>query len=151
MDQGSNMIDLSIFFLGDMKLVYGQTKNLFWKSKVEDNAYFILKNKKNLNSFVHVSSTEWKNLFSLEIYGKKGKLEISGLGGSYGRETLTFYKMLPKMGPPKSKVWRFQLNDKSWLLEMKNFYKDISKNKTPSSNLEQSYKILKLIENIYKR
>ena len=37
------------------------------------------------------------------------------------------------------------------LLETENFYKDISKNKTPSSNLEQSYKILKLIENIYKR
>ena len=28
----------------------------------------------------------------------------------------TFYKMLPKMGPPKSKVWRFQLNDKSWVI-----------------------------------
>ena len=87
MDQGSHMIDLSIF-LGDMKLVYGQTKNLFWKSKVEDNAYFILKNKKNLNSFIHVSSTEWKNSFFFRNLWKKGKLEISGLGGSYGRETL---------------------------------------------------------------
>ena len=33
----------------------------------------------------------WKNTFSFEIYGRNGKLEISGLGGSYGVEKLKHY------------------------------------------------------------
>ncbi len=49
--------------------------------------------------------TEWKNLFSLEIYGRNGKLEIHRLGGSYGVESLTFYHMLPRWGPPETTRW----------------------------------------------
>jgi hypothetical protein len=42
----------------------------------------LLKTPKKQVAFLHASCTEWKNLFSLEIYGVNGKLEISGLGGS---------------------------------------------------------------------
>ena len=38
-----------------------------------------------------------KNLFSLEIFGTKGKLDIIGKGGSYGLEQLICYKMTKKM------------------------------------------------------
>ena len=31
-----------------------------------------------------------------------GKLAVDGLGGSYGVERLTYYKMLPQMGPPET-------------------------------------------------
>jgi hypothetical protein len=41
-----------------------------------------------------------KELVLGEIYGREGKLEITGLGGSYGFESLTFYRMLPGMRPP---------------------------------------------------
>ena len=47
----------------------------------------------------------------MEIYGKLGKLDLNGLGGSYGLEKLTFYKMLPQMGPPKKQTWKFPLKD----------------------------------------
>ena len=43
--------------------------------------------------------------FSLEIYCRLGKLDLSGLGGSYGLEKITLYKMLPEMGPPKTISW----------------------------------------------
>ena len=58
-------------------------------------------------AWLHVSCTEWKNLFSLEIYGKDGKLHIEGLGGSYGVERLAFYQMLPEMGPPDTTIWEY--------------------------------------------
>ena len=38
---------------------------------------------------------------------EKGKLDINGLGGSYGQETLIYYKMLANMGPPVIKKWKF--------------------------------------------
>ena len=73
---------------------------------VEDNAFITLENKGNISS-LHCSWTEWKNLFSFEIFGRTGKLQIEGLGGSYGVETLKFYKMSKQLGPPKLKTLNF--------------------------------------------
>ena len=39
-------------------------------------------------AFLHASWTEWKNMFSFEIYGRMGKLEITGLGGLTTGQTL---------------------------------------------------------------
>jgi hypothetical protein len=62
-------------------------------------------------AWLQVSCTEWKNLFSFEIYGRVGKLAIDGLGGSYGTERLTHYRMLPEMGPPETTSWEFPKGD----------------------------------------
>ena len=64
-------------------------------------------------AWLHASWTEWKNLFSFEIIGRDGKLKIDGLGGSYGTERLTFYRMLPQMGPPETTSWEFPFRDRS--------------------------------------
>ena len=60
-------------------------------------------------ALLHASCTEWKNLFSFEIYGRDGKIEINGLGGSYGVERLAYYRMLPEMGPPETTIWEYPL------------------------------------------
>ena len=36
----------------------------------------------------HVDWTEWKNIFSLEIYCRTAKLQVDGLAGSYGPQRL---------------------------------------------------------------
>jgi hypothetical protein len=54
-----------------------------------------------------------EKLFSLEIYGRDGKLEINGLGRSYGVEALTFYRMLTEMGPPETTRWEYPFADRS--------------------------------------
>ena len=89
-------------------------------------------------------------MFSLEIYGKLGKIKINGLGGSYGTEELVYYKMLPKMGPPESKKWIFDGEDLSWHTEMDDFYDVISNNREPSISLKDALKSLEVIEKIYK-
>jgi predicted dehydrogenase len=149
-DQGIHLIDLSRWFLGELVNVHGYACNYFWNSQVEDNGFMTLKTKENKVAFLHASCTEWKNIFSMEIYGKLGKLDLNGLGGSYGLEKLTFYKMSPKMGPPKEKTWKFPLNDVSWNLEMRKFIKDIEFNRKSNSSLKDAYSALKIIEKIYK-
>ena len=86
----------------------------------------------------------------MEIYGKQGKLDISGLGGSYGVEKLTHYQMLPEMGPPETTSWEFPMGDNSWILEMDDFYEDIRLNRQPSASLNDAYKALAIIRTIYK-
>ena len=61
-----------------------------------------------------------------------GKLEITGLGGSYGTERLTFYKMTPEMGPPETIAWEYPMADDSWQTEFAAFLEDIRLGRQPT-------------------
>jgi predicted dehydrogenase len=149
-DQGPHLIDLSRWFLGEMTEVQGFAHTYFWDMPVDDNGFMLLKTAKKQVAFLHASCTEWKNLFSMEIYGKDGKLDLSGLGGSYGLERLVWYKMLPEMGPPQTTSWEYPMGDDSWAVEMAEFYDDIRLNRAPAAGLGDAYAALKIIEQIYK-
>ena len=43
-DQGSHLIDLSRFFLGEITCKYSHIDTYFWDADVEDNVFLILKN-----------------------------------------------------------------------------------------------------------
>jgi len=150
-DQGTHLIDLSIGFLGKLKVDYAATPNFFWDMDVEDNVFMSLQNNSGNIAFLQASCTEWKNMFSLEVYGKTGKLEISGLGRSYGVETLTLHKMLPEMGPPVSETWSFPGPDGSWALEMQQFIEDLQTGTRNSDNLDSSLEVLRVIGEVYLR
>jgi predicted dehydrogenase len=149
-DQGPHLIDLSRWiFEEEFTEIQGHAQTYFWEMSVDDNAFLTLRTPTGKTAFLHVSCSEWKNLFSLEIYGKLGKLEISGLGGSYGIEKLTWYKMLPEMGPPETRSWEFPMADNSWSLEMQDFFEDIQQQRSPSASLSDAYEALKIIHQIY--
>jgi predicted dehydrogenase len=150
MDQGPHMIDLARWFLGEFSDVHGSAQTYFWNMPVEDNAFLILKTEEKKTAFLHVSCTEWKNLFSFEIYGKKGKIDICGLGGSYGPETLTWYAMSSAMGLPRVQTWNYPAPDISWQCEMEDFYCDILNNRSPSAGLTDAYAALKIVHAVYK-
>ena len=151
LDQGTHLIDLSRWFLGDFAHVDGYAHTYFWKMPVDDNAFMFLRTKSDQVAWLHVSWTEWKNLFCFEIFGRDGKLQIDGLGGSYGQEQLTFYKMKPEMGPPETTSWQFPGEDKSWQLEFEEFIKDIENRRTPSPGLDDAQAALKIVGEIYRR
>ena len=69
--------------------VDGVYRSFFWDMPVEDNVCVGLTTEMGLMAWLHVSCSEWKNLFCFEIYGRHGKLQIDGLGGTYGVERLT--------------------------------------------------------------
>lgn len=149
-DQGPHLIDLSRWFLGDFTEVQGFAHTYYWDMPVDDNGFMLLKTAKKQTAFLHASCTEWKNLFSMEIYGKNGKLDLSGLGGSYGVEKLTWYKMLPEMGPPETTSWEYPMGDDSWEVEVADFFEDIHLDRIPASGLNDAYEALKIVEEIYK-
>ena len=148
-DQGMHLIDLSRMFLGNFTEAKGFVHTYFWNMDVEDNGFMILTTPKQQTAFLHASWTEWKNTFSFEIYGKNAKIEISGLGGSYGVEKLTYYKMLPQMGPPETVSWEYPFPDASWENEFKEFLEDIRLGRKPSAGLEDARSALEIIEKVY--
>ena len=149
-DQGPHLIDLSRWFMGDMTEVQGFAHTYFWDMPVDDNGFMLLKTAKKQAAFLHASCTEWKNLFSMEIYGKLGKLDLSGLGGSYGLEKITWYKMLPEMGPPDTTSWEYPMSDDSWAVEIAEFFDDIRLNREPAASLADASAALVIVEQIYK-
>ncbi|HOW58706.1 MAG TPA: Gfo/Idh/MocA family oxidoreductase [Candidatus Omnitrophota bacterium] len=149
-DQGVHLIDLARWFLGDFTKVSGFAHTYFWKMPVDDNGFMLLQTPAQQVAFLHVSCTEWKNLFSFEIYGKKAKLSIEGLGGSYGAEKLFFYKMLPEMGPPETTKWEFPEGDNSWNTEFAEFLEDIRLSRAPAASLRDACEALAIVEKIEK-
>ena len=148
-DQGVHLIDLARQFLGDFTNISGIARTYFWDMPVDDNAFLTLRTAHDTTAFLHVSCTEWKNLFSLEIYGRNAKLHIEGLGGSYGPEKLTYYRMLPQMGPPETSTWEFPGADTSWEREFAAFVSDIEQNRRPAANLDDARATLAIVEKIY--
>jgi predicted dehydrogenase len=150
-DQGVHLIDLAGWFLGEFTTVDGHCATYFWDAPVDDNAFLSLRTTVGQTAWLQVSCTEWKNLFSLEVYGRDGKIAVDGLGGSYGPERLVFYKMLPQMGPPEITAWDFPPADASWALEVNAFIDDIRLGREPSPGLRAGIRTLEIVEQIYRQ
>lgn len=148
-DQGVHLIDLSRWILGDFTEVSGFAHTYYWDMPVDDNGFLLLKTAQQQVAFLHASCTEWKNIFSMEIYGKKGKLTIEGLGGSYGTERLIWHDMLPTMGPPNTTMWEYPMADNSWEIEWEAFMEDIRLKREPSASLKDAYEALNIVGQIY--
>lgn len=151
MDQGVHLIDLAGWFLGEFKKIDGHAATYFWDMPVDDNAFLDLQTAKGQTAWLHVSCTEWKNLFSFEIYGRHTKLHIDGLGGSYGVEKLFHYQMKPEMGIPDTKIYEFPGPDESWKSEMVEFERDVQLKRKPNAGLAEIRAALQIVEAIYKK
>ncbi len=148
-DQGVHLIDLARCFLGEFSEICGFSHTYFWEMPVDDNAFLLLRTAERKCALLHVSCTEWKNLFSLEVYGKKAKLHVEGLGGSYGVERLAYYRMLPQMGPPETTIWEYPTGDDSWQVEFEEFLEDIRLDRPPAAGLADARAALAIVEKIY--
>ena len=151
LDQGSHLIDLNRFFFGDANLVYSRLTTSFWDMEVEDNAFLVLEPMTGGTSWLHASWTEWKNTFSLEITLRTAKIDINGLGGSYGPETLTLFEMQPEMGPPPSTVHTWDKTDDSWKLEFGDFLGAISGKPSIGATVQDAFATLSVIERAYQQ
>lgn len=148
-DQGPHLIDLVNYLVAPMTEVVGFTPTLFWKTKADDSAFFIMKNKKNQFAQLSVTCVEWKNIFSFELMLTKAKIQIDGLGGSYGKEKLTLYKMRPEMGPPDVEKFEFSGEDLSWKKENEVFFQRIKNKDYSTTAINDAYYVLKIIDKIY--
>jgi predicted dehydrogenase len=151
LDQGVHLIDLARWFLGDFVEVYGRLATYFWEMPVEDNGFLALRTERGQQAWLHASCTEWKNLFCFEVFGRDGKLQIDGLGGSYGVERLSFYRMLPQMGPPETTIWEYPGEDPSWRQEFAHFVECALHGRSPSGSLEDARAALEVVGQVYRQ
>lgn len=149
LDQGMHLIDLSRWFLGDFVHVTGFVHTYFWDMAVDDNGFLALRTADERMAWLHVSWTEWKNSFSFEIYGKTGKLHVEGLGGSYGTERLSYYRMSAEMGPPETIIHEYPGVDQSWALEFSDFVDSIETGRAPCGDLDDAIRALGVVDTVY--
>ena len=83
------------------------------------------------------------------MYGSIGKIELQGIGGSYGLERITLYKMREEMGPPDTTIWEYPRADRSWGLELDEFFNNIETHHISNQSILEAVSTLKLIEQVY--
>jgi predicted dehydrogenase len=151
LDQGVHLIDLARWYLGEFSHVSGHIATFFWDMPVEDNGFALLRTPTGQVAWLHASCTEWKNTFSFEIAGRDGKLQIDGLGGSYGVERLAYYRMLPQMGPPETTIWDYPGEDISWRAEFADLLACIADGREPNGGLADALAALRIIQQLYEQ
>lgn len=149
LDQGVHIIDLIRWFGGDVVEVFGSVETKFWDIEVEDNAYAILKTSEKITATFHVSWTNWKNIFSFEIFGSNGYIYINGFGGSYGKETLELGKRKKEGGIPDIQMFDFPQNDVSWSNEWNEFKSTMSDDRKMNGSGYDGLKANEVIAAIY--
>ncbi|MEX1124547.1 MAG: Gfo/Idh/MocA family oxidoreductase [Acidimicrobiia bacterium] len=150
-DQGLHLIDLTRFVVGDVALEYSELRTDYWNIDVEDNAFLALRAEGGAFAWLHASWTEWKNLFSFEIALQGGKVEVTGLGGSYGTERLTVHKMLPEMGPPLTTCWEWPQPDESWLREVEDMLEAVEGRSSRGADISDCVAAFHIVDQAYQR
>lgn len=156
LDQGIHMLDLFLYLGGDFDKVMADVSNLYWKMEVEDNAFVILKNTQTgMAASLHSTMTQWRHLFSLEIFLEKGYMVLNGLitsSMSYGHERLSLAKnrTTAPAATWKDEVTTEYLNNNSWRYEMEHFFNAVN-NDTPIKigNSADALRLMTVIDKIY--
>ncbi|MFA6540139.1 MAG: Gfo/Idh/MocA family oxidoreductase [Bacteroidota bacterium] len=156
-DQGIHMLDLFIHLGGNFDVIKAEVSNLYWKLDVEDNAFIILKDSQSgLVASLHSTMSQWRHLFSLEVFLEQGYMVLNGLitsSMSYGEEVLSIARN--RSAAPaatwKDEVKTQYLNDHSWRYEMEHFFGAI-RNNSPIKigNSDDALSLMKVIDEIYK-
>ena len=149
LDQGVHVIDLARWFGGEFDRAYGLAQTKYWKTELDDNAFAIMANPQTTCAF-HVSTTNWDNIFSFEVFGDKGFLRIEGKGGRYGEETLTHGVKAPIVGLAKLETFHFGEKDTSWNREWENFIAAIEGKTKVNGDAKDGLRANQIVEAIYR-
>ena len=157
LDQGIHMLDLFLMLGGDFDKVQADVSNLYWKLDIEDNVFAIYKNSQTgVVASLHSTMTQWRHLFSLEVFLEKGYLVLNGLktsSGTYGDEVLSIAR---NRTTAPAATWKDEehitfLTDISWTSEVNHFIEAIQ-NDLPIQigSSAHALAVMKLIDKTYK-
>jgi predicted dehydrogenase len=137
------------WFLGDVKDVMGMVATQYWPlGHLEDNGHALLRFERGAIAMIHSSLTQWKNLFSFEVAGEDGYLEIDGLGASYGTERLISGKR-DFVKPFTDEIIEYRGGDKSWGLEYAEFVSAITEKRKPIGDGADGLEAMRIVHAIY--
>jgi len=145
MEQGIHAVDLARWFLGKFSQVTGLVETRFWSiGPLEDNAFVLYRTPSGAVASIHSSLTQWKNLFSFELYGSEGYITVEGLGGGYGTERLVFGKR-DFVAPFAEELMEFRGEDRSWQEEWKEFVSAIEEKREPLGTVADGLEAMRLV------
>jgi predicted dehydrogenase len=150
-DQGVHIADLLHWFMGLPSDAFAFLQTAVWPIKpLEDNAFGLFRYADGAVASMHTSWTQWKNLFSLEIFGDNGSFIIEGLGGSYGVERLLTIIRNPAGGVPSVKEEIFDGPDDSWQLEWQDFVQGVTEGTSYLGRPEDGVAAMAMIDALYR-
>lgn len=121
-EQGIHIIDLVRALLGEPSRVLAETRRFFWDfPKTEDNCFCLYETPAGQLAQLHVSWTQWRNIFEIEVFGRDGYLRLEGRDGHYGPQRLTWGRREPDHKRPTEAVFSFGEEDDSWSRDWQEF------------------------------
>ncbi len=159
LDQGIHMLDLFLHFSGEFHDVQAMVSDLFWKIPgIEDNVFANFRNNETgVVASLHSTMTQWRHLFSLEIFLERGHIVLNGLktsSNSYGNEELTVERNRhtgPSIEWGEKQVYYYE-NDTSWLSEIEHFFDCINHNRPVQHGCSRdALRLMKLVDKVYEQ
>jgi len=158
LDQGIHMLDLFLYLAGDFDEVQAMVSNLFWKiDGIEDNVFAQFRSRKTgICASLHSTMTQWRYLFSLEIFLERGSLVLNGLktsSGAYGDEDLSIKHNQDgrTAAGNRGEVRHVFHTDTSWAREIKLFLDAIRNGGYPeTSNSIDALKVMTIVDQVYR-
>jgi predicted dehydrogenase len=149
-DQGVHVLDLLQCINGPPREVFCMTQTAVWPvAPLEDNGFGLLRYASGATASFHTSWTQWKNLFSLEVFGTEGYLTVEGLGGSYGTETLTLGRRHHDGQAPHIRQEAFPGADESWTREWAEFVDAIIEGGPYQGTPAEGVQVMQALEALY--
>jgi predicted dehydrogenase len=149
MEQGIHLVDLARWLLGDFATALGSLGTYYWKTQpLEDNAFAILRKADGRVAMLHSSLTEWRNLFSLELFGTDAYARAEGLGGSYGLETAVL-GIRDFNAPFAERHIEYRGADPCWQMEWEAFVAATEGNGDGVATARDGVQALRIVEAVY--
>lgn len=158
LDQGIHMLDLFLHIGGQtFDDIHAFVSSLYWKQDgIEDNVFATMRNTDSgMTASLHSTMTQWRHLFSLEIFLEKGYLVLNGLktgSGTYGDEELVIAK---NRSAAPAALWEDEERviyhiDTSWAFEAQHFFEAIRTGTKPRyGSSADAHAVMDLIDRIY--
>jgi predicted dehydrogenase len=157
LDQGVHMLDLFLLLGGEFDEVQAMLSSLYWNLPgIEDNVFAQFRNSKTgVAASFHSTMTQWRHLFSLEVFLESGYLVLNGLktqSGSYGEEILTVAKnrsVAPAATWDDEDRTTFSV-DHSWDDETNYFLDAVLLNRAiEAGNSTDALRVMRLVDAVY--
>lgn len=158
LDQGIHMLDLFLHLGGNFDEVHALVSNLFWKiDGIEDNVFAIFRSSETgVCASLHSTMTQWRYLFSLEVFLERGAMILNGLktsSGAYGDEDLAIKRNSnDQQGSFSGEEHLVYHADTSWDSEVSQFF-DAVEGKAPVrlGTSSDALQLMKIMDRIYDR
>ncbi|HEX7120555.1 MAG TPA: Gfo/Idh/MocA family oxidoreductase [Longimicrobiales bacterium] len=150
-DQGVHVADLVHACAGLPVHAVAFLQTAVWRiAPLEDNAHGLFRFGDGAVAQLHVSMTQWKNLFSFEVHGEAGSVTVEGLGGSYGTERLVLARRNRRGGAPELEEERYPGEDVSWRLEWEDFVAGVRRGRLAQGGPEDGVAAMRMIDALYR-